>query len=100
MNITQGNLPEEIEKPGRLILFFTAAWCAPCKALKPSLEKVVSSREGVRVGYVDIDKEMAVADGYGVRTIPTLVLIEGGKNKRSVLGNLPQASLEKFIDAE
>ena len=57
------------------IWYFTADWCAPCKALGPTMNRVA---EKVQVNKINIDYEADVVQKYGVRNIPTVVLVENG----------------------
>jgi len=58
------------------IWYFTADWCAPCKALGPTMNRVA---EQVQVNKINIDYEADVVQKYGVRNIPTVILVENGK---------------------
>ena len=66
------------------IWYFTADWCAPCKALGPTMNRVA---EQVQVNKINIDYEADVVRKYGVRNIPTVVLVENGQEVRRFSGN-------------
>jgi len=75
-----------------------AEWCGPCKALGPILEKVVDSFNGaVRLAKVDVDKEQALAASFGVRSIPTVVLIREGQLVDAFTGALPESGVREFL---
>lgn len=63
------------------IIRFTASWCQPCKALAKNLE---GAELGIPIEVVDIDVNSELAVEYGIRGVPTLVLNDGGKQKRLV----------------
>ncbi len=75
-----------------------AEWCGPCKTLGPLLEKVVDSFHGaVRMAKVDVDKEQALAAMFGVRSIPTVVLLRDGQPVDGFNGALPEGAIREFL---
>lgn len=75
-----------------------ATWCGPCKTLGPLLEKVVDEYNGaVRLAKVDCDKEQALAASFGVRSIPTVVLVSGGQLVDGFTGALPESAIREFL---
>ncbi len=75
-----------------------ATWCGPCKTLGPLLEKVVDSFNGaVRLAKVDVDKEQALAAMFGVRSIPTVVLLREGQLVDGFNGALPEGAIREFL---
>lgn len=60
-----------------MILYFTAAWCGPCKMFKPTVQQV-SSELGVGINYIDVDQQQDIAMKYGVRSVPTIIVENGG----------------------
>ena len=65
------------------ILRFTASWCQPCKALAQQLEELGFDKE---VMVVDIDEQQDLAIQYGVRSVPTLVALDNGKEVKRMVG--------------
>jgi putative thioredoxin len=81
-----------------VLVDFWATWCGPCKTLGPLLEKVVAEYNGaVKLAKVDCDKEQALAGAFGVRSIPTVVLVRDGQLVDGFSGALPEATLREFI---
>jgi putative thioredoxin len=81
-----------------ILVDFWAAWCAPCKALTPILEKVVASYAGaVRLAKVDTDAEMQVAAAFGIRSLPTVVLVKDGQVIDGFMGALPESGVREFL---
>jgi putative thioredoxin len=75
-----------------------ATWCEPCKILGPLLEKVVDSYHGaIRLAKIDCDKEQALAGSFGVRSIPTVVLIREGQLVDAFTGALPESGIREFL---
>ncbi len=68
------------------ILYFTASWCGPCKALAPTVQQLQS--EGLNIQKVDIDNNQALSTQYSVRSVPTLIKIDQNGNEISrLVGN-------------
>ncbi len=75
--------------------YFTADWCAPCKALGPTMNRV---SEQISVNKINIDYEADVVQKYGVRNIPTVVLVENGQEVRRFSGNRSYNDVISFIN--
>lgn len=75
--------------------YFTADWCAPCKALGPTMNRVA---EQISVNKINIDYEADVVQKYGVRNIPTVVLVENGQEVRRFTGNRSYNDVMNFIN--
>jgi len=98
---TQANFEAEVinasfDQP--VLVDFWATWCGPCKTLGPLLEKVVGEYGGaVKLAKVDCDKEQQLAAMFGVRSIPTVVLVREGQLVDGFTGALPEAQLREFL---
>ena len=78
---------------------FWAAWCGPCKALAPIVEEVAVAYSGkVKIGKMDVDKNVATPQRYGVRGIPTLLIFKGGKVQEQIVGYVPKETIQKALD--
>jgi putative thioredoxin len=81
-----------------VLVDFWATWCEPCKTLGPLIEKVVGEYAGaIRLAKVDCDKEQQLATMFGVRSIPTVVLVREGQLVDGFTGALPEAQLREFL---
>lgn len=81
------------------IVDFFATWCGPCKALHPVLEDISEEYSGlVDVYQIDVDKEEELATAFGIRSVPTLLVIPVNEDPKIVQGALPKDQLKKLID--
>ena len=68
------------------ILYFSASWCGPCKALAPTVQQLQS--EGLNIQKVDIDSNQALSTQYSVRSVPTLIKVDAsGVEQGRLVGN-------------
>ena len=77
------------------IVRFTASWCDPCKMLAKTLEEVESK---LPIEVVDIDTHPEVAAEFGIRGVPTLVIVEDNVASKRLVGNKTKQEIEAFIN--
>jgi len=82
-----------------VLVDFTATWCGPCKKLTPIVEEFAKDYSGrVKVVKVDVDKAPTVAAKFGVMSVPTLILFQGGAIKDQVVGVVSKRALSDRVD--
>ena len=87
LNIGKNNFSKEVinsDKP--VLLDFWASWCTPCQMIAPTIEAIAEERSDIKVGKVNVDIEPELAGQFGIMSIPTLLVIKGGKVVNKFLG--------------
>ena len=96
--ITSENFAEEVlQAKGTVLLDFWAEWCGPCRALGPVIEEVAVEHPEVKVGKVNVDEQQALAQQFGIMSIPTLVVFKDGKKVNEAIGLMPKAQVESLL---
>lgn len=88
ITLTSKNFEQEVMQSNKPVLIdFWAGWCGPCRMLSPIVDEVAKEvGDKIKVGKVNIDEQQEIAKGFEVMSIPTLVLIENGKIKNTLVG--------------
>jgi thioredoxin 1 len=96
--LTDQNFQDKI-KSGTVLVDFWASWCMPCKMMAPILNEVAEETNGkVTIGKVNVDEQKATAARFGIRSIPTMILFQNGKELKRITGVKTRDYLLKELD--
>jgi len=100
IEITDTNFESEVVKASTPVLVdFWAAWCAPCRALAPTIDSIADEYKGrVKVGKLDVDANGSTAARFNIRGIPTLLVIKDGQVKEQIVGAVDKSVITKALD--
>jgi thioredoxin 1 len=100
IEITDDNFETEVIKSATPVLVdFWAAWCAPCRAIAPTIEAIANEYKGrVKVGKLDVDSNLATGARFNVRGIPTLLVFKDGQVKEQIVGAVDKGTITKALD--
>jgi thioredoxin 1 len=92
--VTDASFTDDVlmsEKP--VIVDFWAEWCGPCKMVAPILEEIASEHDSVVIAKLNVDENPQTAAAYGITSIPTMNVYQGGQIVKTIIGAKPKAAL-------
>lgn len=100
LKLTKQNFEEEVLASQLPVLIdFYADWCGPCKMMAPVVEKLAEEYAGrIKVGKVNVDEEMELAQKYRVVSIPTFLIFKDGEAKNTFIGAMSAAELTEKME--
>ncbi|MFN2627385.1 MAG: thioredoxin [Gaiellaceae bacterium] len=99
--ITDATFEQDVVKAGGpVVVDFWAPWCGPCRAIHPILEELEAAAGGrVSFAKLNLDENPEMASRYGVLSLPTVILFEGGEPRETVIGARPRGHFERAFAA-
>ena len=100
VTLTQDNFETEALKSATpMLVDFWAEWCGPCKMIAPVLDELATEYQGkVKIGKVNIDEHQGLAAQFGVRAIPTLLVLKNGQVFDQMVGAKSKRDLKTSLD--
>ncbi len=100
VEFTEQNFTSEVESSEIPVLVdFWAEWCGPCKLLSPTIDVIAEKYSGkIKVGKVNVDQNSTIAQKYGVRGIPNILIFANGSVQDQLIGNVPESDISKVLD--
>lgn len=99
VDLTEATFEQTVNGAGIVLVDFWADWCGPCQMFAPIYEQASETHDDVVFGKVDTEAEQALAAGFGIRSIPTLMVFREGVLVFAQPGALPEPALQQLIGA-
>ncbi len=98
VKLTTENFEQEVLQSSQTVLVdFYADWCGPCKMMSPVIDEIAKERTDIKVGKLNIDEEMEVAQKYGVMSIPTFIVFKNGEAVQKDMGAKPKNAVLEML---
>lgn len=101
LNVTDADFDKEVlQSQLPVLLDFWAPWCAPCKMIAPILESIAPEYQGkIKIVKINVEENSQTPAKFGIRQIPTLMIIKNGEAAATKVGTLSKGQFEAFINA-
>lgn len=98
ITLTAENFEQQVIKSDRTVLVdFWADWCAPCAMLSPIISEIAKETPSITVGKVNIDEQSALAEQYGISSIPTLLVFRNGEIINRSVGLQAKGNIQQML---
>jgi len=98
IELEEKNWEEEISTPGIIVVDFFADWCGPCKSLARTLEELSEELDSVKFVKINVEDCDSVAEKFGIRNVPTLIIFKDGEMKKKSVGSIPKDKIKQLIE--
>jgi len=99
VTVTDATFAAEVERsPLPVLVDAWAPWCAPCRSIAPAIEELAAEHAGrVRFAKLNVDENPATASRFGIQSIPTLLVMQGGREIDRIIGALPKPEIARRL---
>jgi thioredoxin 1 len=100
LDVTDADFEQEIlQSPLPALVDFWAAWCGPCRMIRPIVEEIAEEyKDRAKVAKMNVDDNVSTPARYGVRGIPALLLFKNGELVDQIIGAVPKTQLVSFLE--
>jgi thioredoxin 1 len=98
VSLNEGNFDRVVLQSERPVLVdFWAPWCAPCRMVAPTLEKLAAEQSNLKIAKVNVDENPGLASQYRAMSIPTMIVVQGGREVDRWVGAMPENALRSRV---
>ncbi len=98
VHVNEAEFDREVLRADRPVLVdFWAPWCAPCHMVAPTLEKLAREQSALKIAKVNVDENPGLANRYGTMSIPTMIIVKGGREVDRWVGALPENAIRSRV---
>ena len=99
VNLTRNNFKTEVMQSDKTVLIdFWAEWCGPCRMMSPVIDEVAETLSDVKVCKVNVDEASDLASMFGIKSIPTLVVIKNGQTVNKSIGLISKEQVLQLLN--
>lgn len=81
----------------KIVYYFTASWCNPCKKIKPIFQELINEYLDINFKMIDVDSEIELAKSFGIKSIPTFILLKDNVQIKRISGAQTKEKLVEFL---